>query len=73
MDEEPRLYGSRIHTLTICGVVFVGLKLTGYLMWSWWLVLLPLYSPLVVVTLMIFYGIAFRFAAYLVRRDWYGN
>jgi len=24
-------------------VLFVGLKLTGYIDWSWWLVLLPMY------------------------------
>ena len=24
-------------------VLFVGLKLTGYIDWSWWLVLLPFY------------------------------
>lgn len=30
------------------GVLFVGLKLTGYITWSWWLVLLPIYGPLAV-------------------------
>lgn len=26
------------------GLLFIGLKLTGYIDWSWWLVLLPLYG-----------------------------
>lgn len=26
-------------------ILFVGLKLTGAIGWSWWLVLLPLYGP----------------------------
>lgn len=34
--------------LAAVGLLFVGLKLTGHIGWSWWLVLLPLYAPLVV-------------------------
>lgn len=30
------------------GILFIALKLTGYIAWSWWLVLLPLYLPLAV-------------------------
>ena len=26
-------------------IVFIALKLTGAINWSWWLVLLPLYGP----------------------------
>lgn len=26
-------------------ILFIGLKLTNYIDWSWWLVLLPLYGP----------------------------
>ena len=29
--------------LSVLGVVFVVLKLTGFIFWSWWLVLLPFY------------------------------
>lgn len=25
-------------------ILFIGLKLTNYIAWSWWLVLLPLYG-----------------------------
>ncbi len=31
------------------GLLFIGLKLTGYIDWSWWLVLLPIYGPLIVI------------------------
>lgn len=33
--------------LTILGIVFIVLKLTHVIDWSWWLVLLPLYGQLV--------------------------
>lgn len=34
--------------LDILGLIFIVLKLTGFIDWSWWLVLLPLYIPLAV-------------------------
>jgi hypothetical protein len=30
--------------LTLLTILFIGLKLTGYVDWSWWLVLLPLWG-----------------------------
>lgn len=30
-------------------VLFIGLKLTGYIAWSWWWVLSPLWIPLAIV------------------------
>jgi len=39
---------------SMLGVLFVGLKLTGYIDWSWWLVLLPIYGPIIVVLTLIF-------------------
>ena len=30
-------------------VLFIGLKLTGYITWSWWWVLSPLWIPAVIV------------------------
>ena len=30
-------------------VLFIGLKLTGYITWSWWLVTLPLWGGLALV------------------------
>ena len=31
--------------LSLLTILFIGLKLTGFIDWSWWLVLLPFYSP----------------------------
>ena len=37
-----------ISFLGLLGILFIALKLTGYVTWSWWLVLLPLYLPFAV-------------------------
>lgn len=34
-------------------IVFIVLKLTGFIGWSWWLVLLPAYGPLLVAVALI--------------------
>lgn len=34
-------------------VLFIGLKITGYIDWSWWWVLAPLWMPAVIVILLI--------------------
>ena len=42
-------------TLALLGVLFVGLKLAGYISWSWWLVLLPFYAiPAVILGFILF-------------------
>lgn len=33
----------------LLGLLFIALKLTGVITWSWWFVLLPLYLPLALV------------------------
>lgn len=35
--------------LSILGLVFIVLKLTGVIAWSWWWVLAPIWVPLVLV------------------------
>jgi hypothetical protein len=35
---------SGIGVLGLLGVLFVGLKLTGHINWSWWLVTLPFWG-----------------------------
>jgi hypothetical protein len=34
---------------SLLAVLFIGLKLTGYIDWSWWWVLSPLWIPLAIV------------------------
>lgn len=45
----------------LLGVLFVGLKLTGYIDWSWWWVTAPFWGgfALAAVILLVFLGIAF--------------
>jgi hypothetical protein len=35
------------------GLLFIGLKLTDVIDWSWWLVLLPIYGPVVLVLIFV--------------------
>ena len=37
--------------LGLLGILFIGLKLTGYITWSWWWVLSPFWGPWAVVGL----------------------
>lgn len=49
---------SGISATALLGVLFVGLKLTGYITWSWWWVTFPFWGPLaiaLVVLLIIYY------------------
>lgn len=32
--------------LGLLAILFIGLKLTGYIAWSWWWVLAPLWVPI---------------------------
>lgn len=45
-----------------CGlltILFVGLKLTGYITWSWWWVLSPLWIPFAIVIALVLIAICF--------------
>ena len=48
MSSEKSQVGG-VGFFSLLGLLFIGLKLTGVINWSWWLVLLPLYGPLVLV------------------------
>lgn len=44
--------------LTLLGILFIGLKLTKYIDWSWWFVLLPIYiGPLIALVILSVSGI----------------
>jgi len=38
-----------VSATSLLGVLFVGLKLTGYVDWSWWWVTLPFWGPAAVI------------------------
>ena len=42
--------------MSLLGLLFIGLKLAGYIDWSWWWVLLPLYWPAALGLLMLIVG-----------------
>jgi len=54
-----------IGTLGLIGVAFMVLKFTGYIKWSWWLVLLPFYGipaiVLLIILIAIFVKLGIRF------------
>jgi hypothetical protein len=47
---------SGIGLFGLLGVVFIVLKILGYINWSWWLVLLPLYGPTALVLALFLIG-----------------
>lgn len=38
---------------TLLAILFIGLKLTGYIDWSWWWVLSPIWIPIAIVIFII--------------------
>ncbi len=49
MKDKTTSYNSGISLTSLLTVLFIGLKLTDYIDWSWWWVLSPLWLPIVVV------------------------
>lgn len=50
--------------LGVLGIVFIVLKLTAVIAWSWWLVLLPLYGGLILFLVLAVLGLLFAFRPY---------
>jgi len=44
----------KLGLLPILGIVFVVLKLTAVIDWSWWLVLMPFYASVIIMALCLF-------------------
>lgn len=43
-----RAHNTASMQLYFTGLLFVGLKLTGYISWSWWWVTAPFWAPVVI-------------------------
>ena len=56
MADSGSKYGGGASFCTLLAVLFIGLKLTGYIDWSWWWVLAPVWGPYVLALALI--GIA---------------
>ena len=59
MSEKTSNSGG-IGVLGLLGVLFVALKLTGFIDWSWWWVTLPFWGGIVLVLLIIALIVAFQ-------------
>lgn len=47
----------------LLGLLFIGLKLGCVINWSWWVVLLPIYGPfLILIVLIGFFGVIYAVA-----------
>lgn len=44
---------SGIGFLGLLAIVFIALKLTGYISWSWWWVLAPIWAPFAIILVII--------------------
>ena len=63
MAQQTQTQSGGIGFFGLLAIVFITLKLTGYITWSWWWVLAPLWAPLAVV-LVIFLLIVIIAAAF---------
>ena len=43
--------------MPLLALLFIGLKLTNYIDWSWWLVTAPLYVPVIITMLALIGGL----------------
>lgn len=60
--------GVNIGVVGLLGVVFVILKLLGFINWSWWLVTLPFWGGIVLVLLVIVMVYLFGLIKILLRK-----
>ena len=46
MDDKKVVVRGGMNVFTVTFIVFLVLKLTGHLDWSWWMIAAPLWAPL---------------------------
>ena len=51
---DSKSSGGGVGFFTLLGILFIGLKLTGYIGWSWWLVTLPIWGSMAALLLVLF-------------------
>ena len=49
-----------ISFISLLGLLFIGLKLSHQIDWSWWLVLLPLYFPFAIFIILFLLVVAYN-------------
>ena len=64
---EQQTQNSGISFFSLLAVLFIGLKLTNHIDWSWWWVLSPLWLPatlvLAVILVIIIFGVIAKFVS----------
>ncbi len=58
-DNTQNVQSGGIGLFGLLGILFIALKLTNYIDWSWWLVLLPLYGPITVAAILMILALFF--------------
>lgn len=48
MSNTSSSSSSGVSFFGLLAVLFIGLKLTGYINWSWWMVTAPIWGPMLV-------------------------
>lgn len=56
-----------INFTCLLAILFIGLKLTGYIDWSWWWVLSPIWIPFALVIVVLLFAGAFFFSLELIK------
>lgn len=56
-----------IGILGLLGILFIGLKLTHYIGWSWWWVLAPFWGPFAAIVIVAIIGFIFAFAGAILK------
>lgn len=64
MSKETKQSSGGVGFLGLLTVLFIGLKLTGHIAWSWWWVLAPMWIPIAVLLLLL--------AVLVMLQRWYG-
>lgn len=54
--------------MSLLAILFIGLKLTGFIDWSWWWVLAPIWGPIALVIVII--AVALPWLSLRNTRDW---
>lgn len=60
MDKTFNETGSTgVSALSLLGIIFVVLKVLGYVSFSWWWVLCPFWAPVLLMFVLLFFVVAF--------------
>ena len=57
MSNNSNSSSGGIGFLGMLGILFIGLKLIGYINWSWWYVTMPIWGGVILALTLIFGGI----------------